>query len=204
MQEILASLRSPAIILLAFGLYAVVHSLLASFAAKDLAETFFGKAGRRYYRLFFNIFGTLSLLPALALVVFLPDAPLYTIPAPWLALTLGIQALAVILLLYSVIQTGALDFLGFSQALALPRQDSLHTSGLYRYMRHPLYTFSMLFLWLTPVMTVNLAALYLSISIYFTIGALFEERKLIRVFGSEYLEYKARTPMLIPRLWPRR
>lgn len=198
------TLRGPLLILLAFGLYSVVHSLLASFAAKDLAETFFGKSGRRYYRLFFNIFGTLTLLPVLALPVLLPDKPLYTIRVPWLYITFVVQALAVLLLLYSVFQTGALDFLGFSQALALPTQDTLNTSGLYRYVRHPLYTFSMLFLWLTPVMTANLAALYLAISLYFTIGALFEERKLLRIFGAEYQSYQESTPMLLPRLWPRR
>ncbi len=198
------TLRGPLLILLAFGLYAVVHSLLASFTAKDLAETFFGKSGRRYYRLFFNIFGTLTLLPILILPVYLPDTPLYTIPAPWLYLTLALQAIALLLLLYSVIQTGALDFLGFSQALALPTQDTLNTAGLYRHVRHPLYTFSMLFLWLTPVMTANLAALYLAISLYFYLGAYFEERKLIRIFGQEYQDYRARTPMLLPRLWPRR
>ncbi|MBI3158087.1 MAG: isoprenylcysteine carboxylmethyltransferase family protein [Chloroflexi bacterium] len=196
-----APLLSPIYILLAFGLYAVVHSLLASFTAKDLAETFFGKPGRRYYRLFFNIFGTLTLLPALALPAILPDIRLYVIPAPWVLFTGSIQILAALLLLYSVAQTGALDFLGFSQALGLKTNDRLNTSGLYRLIRHPLYTFSMLFLWLTPVMTLNLAALTFAISLYFYVGALFEERKLHRVFGQEYADYAARTGMFLPRLW---
>ncbi|TAK14653.1 MAG: isoprenylcysteine carboxylmethyltransferase family protein [Anaerolineae bacterium] len=196
-----AALTSPLSIFLAFGVYAVIHSLLASFAAKDLGETFFGKAGRKYYRLFFNIVGTLTLLPVLALPVLLPDTPLYTIPAPWSYLTAAVQLAAALLLLYSVIQTGALDFLGLSQAAGIKTNDTLNTSGLYRFMRHPLYTFSMLFLWLTPVMTANLAALYLAISVYFYVGALFEERKLVRIFGQQYIDYRAHTPMLLPRLW---
>jgi len=32
------------------------------------------------------------------------------------------------------------------------------------------------------------------------VGAYFEERKLLREFGSEYADYRAVTPMIIPRL----
>jgi hypothetical protein len=42
-------------ILLAMGLYGGLHTLLASTSAKALAERWFGPAGRRFYRLFYNI-----------------------------------------------------------------------------------------------------------------------------------------------------
>jgi protein-S-isoprenylcysteine O-methyltransferase Ste14 len=35
-------------------------------------------------------------------------------------------------------------------------------------------------------------------SVYIIVGAWFEERKLLRDFGSAYAEYKSKTPMLIP------
>jgi len=72
--------------------------------------------------------------------------------------------------------------------------------GLYRWVRHPLYTAGLVFLWFTPIMAVNLLALYVGFSLYLVIGAYFEERKLLREFGADYAEYQQRTPMLIPRL----
>ena len=67
-------------------------------------------------------------------------------------------------------------------------------------VRHPLYTFSLLFLWLTPVMTRNLALLYGALTVYILIGAVFEERKLLRIFGQEYADYRGKTPFIIPYL----
>jgi protein-S-isoprenylcysteine O-methyltransferase Ste14 len=74
------------------------------------------------------------------------------------------------------------------------------TNGLYRYVRHPLYTAGLLFIWLIPVMTVNLLALNIGLTAYLIVGARYEERKLVKEFGEEYLHYRERTPMLIPRL----
>jgi protein-S-isoprenylcysteine O-methyltransferase Ste14 len=47
-------------------------------------------------------------------------------------------------------------------------------------------------------MTVNLLAINVAVTVYILIGTLFEERKLRREFGEEYIEYCAATPMLIP------
>jgi protein-S-isoprenylcysteine O-methyltransferase Ste14 len=58
-------------------------------------------------------------------------------------------------------------------------------------------------IWLTPVMTVNLLALIVSLSLYLVVGARLEERKLILEFGQTYREYQKQTPMLIPWKQPR-
>ena len=189
-------------ILLAVLAYGAIHSLLASLQAKAHARRWFGPAADRWFRLFFNLVATLTLLPILVLPVLLIDQELYRIPMPWLVLTLALQALAVVALLVSVKQTGARAFLGLRQLL-LPEDTTpprLVTGGLYRYVRHPIYTAGLLFIWLFPIMTWNLLALSLGITVYIIIGALFEERKLLREFGPQYAEYKARTPMLVPGL----
>jgi protein-S-isoprenylcysteine O-methyltransferase Ste14 len=73
-------------------------------------------------------------------------------------------------------------------------------TGLYKYIRHPLY-FS-LFLVGTGVMMKDLQILQIIfgainlIAIYFT--ARIEEREMIAKFGNEYLEYKKETKMFIP------
>jgi len=71
---------------------------------------------------------------------------------------------------------------------------------LYRVVRHPLYTFSLLFIWLSPSVSQNSLTVYIGATLYTLIGAYFEERKLLREFGEAYAIYKNTTPMLIPGL----
>jgi protein-S-isoprenylcysteine O-methyltransferase Ste14 len=194
-------------ILLAVALYGLLHSILAANQTKEWAAARLGKdAYQRYYRLFFSIMGGLTFLPALALAALLPDRTIYTIPAPWVYLTLAIQGLAVVGLAAGLIQTGALSFLGIRQWLdydprrSAPRPEKLVKHGLYRWVRHPLYTCAYLFYWLAPVLSWNILALNLGVSAYLWIGSIFEERKLVAQFGRDYEAYRARTPRIIPGL----
>ena len=77
---------------------------------------------------------------------------------------------------------------------------TLVTSGWYARVRHPLYLYSSLFLVLNPVMTVQWALLTLFSVSYFIIGGMIEERRLLREYGEEYLEYRERVPFMIPEL----
>jgi protein-S-isoprenylcysteine O-methyltransferase Ste14 len=110
------------------------------------------------------------------------------------------QGLAALCLLVAVLQTDSLYFVGLKQLFEEGKPGELVTGGFYKLVRHPIYTFSLLFLWLNPTMTVNSLVFYIGATLYFLIGAYFEERKLLREFGSVYAEYKAATPMLIPGL----
>jgi methanethiol S-methyltransferase len=188
-------------ILLAWGVYGALHSLLASLSAKALAESRLGPGVRRFYRLFFNLVVSITLLPVLALVVLMPDREISRIPLPWLALTLLIEGLAGLGVLYGVLQTGALQFLGLSQ-LTAPQEaggpPKLVVSGLYRFVRHPLYLFGLVILWLLPLMTWNILAFNLGATIYILVGIQFEERKLLKEFGQAYADYQRDVPMLLP------
>lgn len=198
---------SVALILLACVFYGLIHSLLASHAAKRFAEARWGRAARRWYRLGFSLLGGLTLLPIFWLAWRLPDRVLYVIPFPLSLFTGLVQGAAGIALLAGVMQTGALGFIGLHQALdrqgsaplvAGRGADELVISGLYRWVRHPLYTCGLIILWLVPVMSWNLLALAVGLTAYILIGILFEERKLLAEFGEAYVEYKKRTPALIP------
>lgn len=188
-------------ILLAILLYGIVHSIMASRGFKARARQRLGEKGFRYYRLGFNLFAGLSLLPILYLVARLPDAHLYAIPLPWVIATCAIQGLSGVCFLLALRHTGTHDFLGLD-VLLHPAQptapQNLATGGFYRYTRHPLYFFGLVMLWLTPVMTWNLLSLSLGATAYIIIGALLEERKLLVEFGDPYVEYQRRTPFLIP------
>ncbi|RJP46969.1 MAG: isoprenylcysteine carboxylmethyltransferase family protein [Anaerolineaceae bacterium] len=185
-------------IILSLLLWGVIHSVLASNAFKQWLTRLVGQRLMRGYRLSYNAFSLLSFLPILYLVAVLPDAPLCSVPAPIsYAMILG-QGVAAILLLVGVLQTDTLSFIGLRQLFEEERPAKFVTNGLYRLVRHPLYTAGLLFLWLSPQVTVNSFTLYVGATIYILIGAYFEERKLSREFGAAYAEYKSKTPMLIP------
>lgn len=187
-------------ILLACLLYGALHTLLAGQPVKDYARRRLGRAGARYYRLFFNLQAGVTLLPVFFLAWRLPDAEIYRIPAPWNLLTLLVQILALAGLWVGVRQTGILQFLGLDALFSANPPDTarLVTGGLYRWVRHPLYTCGLLLLWLVPTMTWNLLALAIGLTVYILVGIYFEERKLLREFGPAYAEYRRRTPALIP------
>ena len=189
----------------AFVVWGVVHSLLASLMVKDFVRKMAGDDVMRIYRLGYNIFSVLSLLPILWLMGVLPDRPVYSIPAPWKYPMLAGQGVAAFLLLYGVLQTDTLSFVGLRQ-LAQPdsKPGTLVRGGLYRFVRHPLYSAGLLFLWLGATMTLNQLIVYICATIYIFVGATFEERKLMREYGEVYAEYKAVTPMIIPGFPPRR
>ena len=56
----------------------------------------------------------------------------------------------------------------------------------------------LVFIWLTPQMTVNRLALFAALSVYLYVGTFFEERQLIAEFGPAYREYQRQVPRLFP------
>ncbi|RPH62951.1 MAG: isoprenylcysteine carboxylmethyltransferase family protein [Chloroflexi bacterium] len=182
-------------------LWGVVHSFLASHTAKNALRRAFGAiAFDRLYRFSYNFFSLASFFPIWMMLVTFPDTALYRIPEPWVYLATLLQGLAAIALIAGVMQTGPFEFAGLSQLVDLGERkaETLVTDGLYAYVRHPLYTAGLVFIWLVPEMTLNRLALFAVFTLYIIIGAYFEERKLLRDFGPVYAEYKAKTPMLIP------
>ncbi|MBN2145850.1 MAG: isoprenylcysteine carboxylmethyltransferase family protein [Anaerolineales bacterium] len=194
------------IILFSVLIYGLIHSVLASLQIKAHARRWFGTHSDRWFRMIYNGCAGLTLLPILALPVLLVDREIYRIPYPWFIFTGVIQILSLFILLYGLKQTGILSFLGLSQ-LSKPSPAStprLVTDGLYRYVRHPLYTAGLVFIWLFPIMTCNLLAIDIGLTIYILAGAMIEERKLLKEYGPAYGAYRKRTPMLIPFLrWPK-
>lgn len=159
----------------------------------------------RFYRFAYNLFSVISFAPILWLMAVLPDQVLYRISAPWVYFSLTGQVAAVVMLVIGVLQTGPLSFIGLRQLIeGKDRTSELVTQGLYRWVRHPLYSAGLLFIWLTPVMSQNSLVVITASTIYIIVGAFFEERKLTREYGQAYEKYKAETPMLIPGLKFRR
>jgi protein-S-isoprenylcysteine O-methyltransferase Ste14 len=177
-------------------LYAALHSLLASEAVKSWAARRMGESARRGYRLFYTAIATLTLLPLPFFLYFLPDQVLYSIPPPWQWLLWCGQALAAWGMMQCLRQTDMAQFLGFSPAAAAP--PALIVTGWYAYMRHPMYSFGFLAMWLSPWMSLNLATVFGIFTLYAIIGSVHEEARLAREFGAEYLAYQRRVGRFIP------
>lgn len=181
-------------------IWGLVHSLLAASSFKQWVRRILGVRSFRFYRLVYNGFAVLSFLPVLVIMFLVPDRTLYFAPFPWSLFMVAGEFLAVVVLAVAFRQTDLLDFIGFRQLGESSPPSTLTTSGPYHYVRHPLYSAGMAFIWLFPLMTVNILAVNTALTVYVVVGAYFEERKLRRFFGQDYLEYAAVTPMFIPFL----
>lgn len=196
----MSSLIFPALVFIATAAWGLLHSWLASFAAKRLARRIFGAEIDRYYRLIFVVLAVITFLPILVMIAFLPSHLLWVIPSPWLILTTAMQFLALIMLVATVLETDVMAFAGIRQVLQ-PEQtheNTLVVKGFYRFVRHPLYFFSIILFWLFPYMTDLTFAFFLAGTLYFLIGTIPEERKLRQTFGEAYERYRREVPWMIP------
>jgi len=187
-------------IILAIAFWGFFHSFNASFGVKDFYSRRFGHPFVKYYRLFYNFIAVLTFLPILVLLILLPSEVVYRFSAPWIYFMLAGQVVFATLLITAIFQFGILYFIGLRQLVEVEGKRELVTGGLYHYVRHPFYTFALLFLWLSPVVTLNLLMVYIALSVYIYIGIIFEERKLLQEFGGAYAQYRENTPMLVPGL----
>ena len=187
-------------LILAVAVWGIVHSWLASHTFKRWLTRALGDGFKKFYRLLYNLFSVVSIVPVLYLMLTLPDQDFYHVPAPWRYLMFAGQGLSAILLLVSLLQTDILSFAGLRQIVEVEKPGKLVVSGVYRWVRHPLYTFGLASIWLSASMSWNSFVVYVAFTAYILVGIYFEERKLLREFGQAYADYKAVTPMLIPGL----
>lgn len=99
------------------------------------------------------------------------------------------------------------EFLGFRQiSQSRSRLDrvqdhlKLQTDGIYARVRHPIYLFTLLAFFLTPVMSLDRFLVFLGTLLYLAWGIPVEEKKLITIFRADYLAYQKKVPALIPNL----
>jgi protein-S-isoprenylcysteine O-methyltransferase Ste14 len=201
-----------AVIMGLFLLFGVIHSLTAGFAPKErLSAVLPARLVEGWYRLVYNVFSAITIAPVLIAVVVLPDRAIYTVPMPWSLFFRLAQLAGLAGLVGALFVTDVFRFAGISQAVAylsgepLPLETGpLQVKGMYAVVRHPLYLFSLLTIWPTPTMTLNVLLFNIGATLYFVVGSHIEERRLEKRFGDAYRAYRQRVPWLIPLPRPRR
>lgn len=91
------------------------------------------------------------------------------------------------------IRTGHLDH-------TLSADNAFDTTSILAVIRHPWYTGGIMVMWASDIYLLSLLNDTI-LSIYFVIGTLLEERKLLLEFGDTYREYQKNVSMLIPYKW---
>lgn len=194
------------LIIFLFSIFASSHTWLASLRIK---KNFVEKMGNKiaFYRLFYNLSSVLFFL-FFYLISPKPDLIVYDLHYPFDIITFALQILSFIGLIWAVRGTNLKEFIGISQIVRyldgnynvydLDERQVFRKDGPFKLVRHPVYLFSILFLGLRPTMDLFYLVMFFCITIYFYIGSLYEEKKLIEIFGNEYLEYQKSVPRLIP------
>lgn len=194
------------IIILLFALFAVSHTWLASNKIKkSISESIGDKIA--FYRLFYNLSSVLFF----GFFYFLspkPDIIVYDLHYPYDIITFALQVLSLVGFYWASKPVDLQEFVGIAQIkqnlnidheqTVLEEKQTLKIEGAFKFVRHPIYLFSILFLGLRPTMDLFYLVMFICIVIYFYVGSIFEERKLIEKFGNYYKEYQKRVPRILP------
>jgi protein-S-isoprenylcysteine O-methyltransferase Ste14 len=188
-------------------IWAILHSLTAAVRTKQFIRQMMGdRAYEGLYRLLYNSFSIVTILPVLyVLATRVSAVPIWAARSPFSFIMNGMQLIGLIGLTIALGQTDIWDFAGLRQARHYLSGDKkpmpppkLVTDGMYRLVRHPLYFFSLLVLWFNPVMGLNSLIFTAATTLYFWIGSIYEERKLLDFFGEAYRDYQQQVPRLVP------
>ena len=129
----------------------------------------------------------------------------WSVPGAARSVVFGLYFFGWALLLYTTFLIDHFDLFGLKQVWRrlgnkVYRAPSFRTPSLYKLVRHPLYIGWLTVFWAAPTMTAAHLVFALVTTGYILIAIRWEEADLAAAFGVVYEDYRARTPMLIPRL----
>lgn len=187
---------------LGWVLWCTLHSTLISTTVTDFAKKKLG-GSFRFYRLFYNVVSLLTLIPLVYYSHMLREAPIFRWEGPLWIVQVFLLAVSVYLFVAGGRHYSWARFWGISQIKAgssVVDKNTFVVSGIHRIIRHPWYLGGILIVWAQELSTSTILV-NVVISVYFMIGAVLEERKLVIEFGEEYREYQRTVSMLFPWRW---
>ena len=175
--------------------YCFLHSLLANSRIKTNLQLKTG-ISNRWYRLAYNLFALAGLILIIIFQVNMESSLLFK-KSP------VIKVLSIFFIV-SGIFIMAICIKGYFKQLSGIKNINpvLVTTGIHRYVRHPLYLGTFIFLAggvLAFPSFSNLIACII-IVVYTLWGINLEEKKLVEEFGKSYISYQQSVPMILPRI----
>lgn len=191
------------VVITVFLAYFLLHSIAASIAMKEWTAKHWPNV-MPWYRLLFNAFSVLLLLPLLAVMFFFPGESLWQWQGAGFYVTSFLALLALAGFIVSLQYYDLSEFWGTRQLKehnsSVYDQECFHLSPFHRYVRHPWYFFALVLIWTRDVSSVQLLV-YLLVTAYFIYGSHLEEQKLIAYHGEVYKKYQQKVAGIFPLPW---
>jgi protein-S-isoprenylcysteine O-methyltransferase Ste14 len=179
-------------IILAFGwiAYFSIHSLLASTTVKKR----FSFSG---YRIVYTIISVVGFLALLLYNGSIASTPFFVSEGLPRYISLMLTTFGVMIIQTSFRQYSFKGFIGLSE-----EKSELRTDGVLKFVRHPIYSGTILIIVGFFLFIPNLPTMVSCICMlaYIPIGMMLEEKKLLAMYGDSYREYRGRVPAFIPRM----
>lgn len=183
------------LLILSWGIYFFLHSFMANEAVKQrLARAF--RLPARVYRIIYNIFNFITIALLLLYLIQTPSAVFYETNLLFTVTGALVSFAGSIIMFLAVKNYDLSAFFGFREETMMP----LQIKGLNKYVRHPLYSGTILLaIGFCIALPYTKCWLLLSLMIiYIFIGMRFEEKKLVECYGEEYKAYQSKVKQLIP------
>ncbi len=187
--------------------WCAVHSGMISITATRFLKRVLGDLFR-FYRLFYNFFATVTLIPLVFYERKLTGPVLFRWDGSLVIVQIFLMAMVIFLFLRGVQKYDIPQLLGIRQIRSgnthttLSENAGLDPSGILQITRHPWYLAAILFVWVSfREMTLSMLVVRVILTAYLIIGTLLEERKLVAVLGNRYKDYQKRVSMLFPFKW---
>jgi protein-S-isoprenylcysteine O-methyltransferase Ste14 len=197
-------LRSHLLLAILWMAFCGLHSLLAADSIKQKIIPRLPK-GIAVYRLWYTLFAAAGFVAVVLYQVSMHSIWLFRPGGLVLAAGIAGCLCGVTVMVICIVRY----FMQLSGLQGLVKKNNtpvLLQNGLHGHVRHPLYMGTFIFIWslwlVFPLLSLCISNII--ITIYTIIGARLEEKKLERVFGADYTNYRKETPMFIPRFFTSR
>ncbi|MDQ6757745.1 MAG: isoprenylcysteine carboxylmethyltransferase family protein [Bacteroidota bacterium] len=181
-------------------LYGVLHSFFANADVKFFFQKHLGTKFK-YYRLAYSLFAAITLILLLWYQFSIYSTMFFTSEMVRYGLSLVLLLPGLIIMIVCInkyfYELSGIQAFQKNKPIIKP---TLQQNGLHKYVRHPLYSGTILFVWGLFLMFSLLSNLIAAVVLtsYVFIGISMEEKKLLKEYGNEYYQYSRKVPKLIP------
>lgn len=199
-------MHNPLIYLaLCWIIFCVLHSALISLPVATWLQRL-RPGWERYERLIYNGIAVITLIPPAYFGLTIIGAPIF-VWSGWLRWVQAVLVLWALLFFWGgTRQFDTSRFLGLRQLQGkkgthqAQGNEPLVMDGVLKIVRHPWYSGGIAIIWARDA-TVAVLVTNVILTLYFIVGAILEERRLVQEFGAVYQRYQREVPMLFPWRW---